>query len=172
MNALQASALWTSDTVFAKTAKGQEEVSRRVHGLDVRQRRVLIVIDGQRSAGAVASILAADDVGQIIPSLAEQGFIAQKNTGPLPVALPGENPMESEDALRDAKEFMISVAHSCLGLLAADLITRIERVERTAQLPPVVGYWAAAIRDSRFGKHLGERYLDQLKKALPALQLR
>lgn len=43
--------------VFAKTAKGHEEIANRAGGLTPRQRRVLIFVDGRREAEALRTKL-------------------------------------------------------------------------------------------------------------------
>lgn len=161
------------DPVFFKTEKGKAEVTQRSHGLNARQRRALIIIDGKKTLGALGGVLPQEELKETIPFLANQGFIAveggKSSDAPL-VTMTLEK--KQDEGLQEAKKFMISVAQSCLGMLASDLVKRIERVERIGQLAQVAGYWVAALRDSKFGVHLSERYLDQLKKALPELELR
>lgn len=161
------------ETVFCKTIKGLDEIAHRMHDLNSRQRRILILIDGHKSIAALSQFLPQQELDDIIPFLVREGFVeAQDDSSPfLPLHAGITNEPVDDSGLRETKDFMISVAHSCLGLLASDVIRRIEHVEHASQLDTVIGYWMAALRDSKFGSHLAERYLEQLKKTLPPLRL-
>ena len=73
---MHASTSHLSNAVFRKTEKGQEEVARRRFGLDMRQRRVLIMMDGTKSLAAIKELMPNEGVGNIISFLIEQGFVA------------------------------------------------------------------------------------------------
>ena len=45
------------DTVLNKTVRGREEIQTRAHGLSAMQRRLLILVDGQRTVGAITEEL-------------------------------------------------------------------------------------------------------------------
>lgn len=45
------------DTVFSKTVRGREEIQTRAHGLSAMQRRLLILVDGQRTVAAITEEL-------------------------------------------------------------------------------------------------------------------
>jgi hypothetical protein len=66
-------------TVFIKSSKGREEISQRQHGLTPSQRRVLIVIDGQKSFDELKQVISAvipyHELEQILFSLIQEGFI-------------------------------------------------------------------------------------------------
>lgn len=61
--------------VFAKTQKGQEELTAKSGGLTPRQRRVLIMVDGKRSVDELREMLQADDLQHTLGLLEESGFI-------------------------------------------------------------------------------------------------
>lgn len=45
------------DTVLTKTVRGKEEIETRAHGLSAMQRRLLILVDGQRTVAAITEEL-------------------------------------------------------------------------------------------------------------------
>jgi len=45
------------ETVLSKTGRGREEIETRAHGLTALQRRLLILIDGQRTVAAITQEL-------------------------------------------------------------------------------------------------------------------
>jgi hypothetical protein len=63
--------------IFAKTAKGREEISQRSHGLPQRLRTLLVMIDGQTTAGDHREkCKGLGDVAGMLAALSTQGFIA------------------------------------------------------------------------------------------------
>ncbi|MEO6919674.1 MAG: hypothetical protein ABI171_11795 [Collimonas sp.] len=68
--------------------------------------------------------------------------------------------------LREVKDFMTTTAQTYLGLLAADLIQRIERTKNQEGLKSIVGQWHMALRDSKHGARFASSYLDQVTATL------
>ena len=66
--------------VFAKTPKGAAEITLRVGGLSLQERRVLIMIDGERSVGELAPLLREGQIDAVIALLHSRGFI--RDAGP------------------------------------------------------------------------------------------
>ncbi|WP_028455819.1 hypothetical protein [Chitinilyticum litopenaei] len=68
--------------VYCKTAKGQQEISERRFGLPARLRRVLILIDGSKSVGALAALLVGLEIIPAIHELEQAGFVSPAPGGP------------------------------------------------------------------------------------------
>ena len=62
--------------VFAKTRKGQDEITSRAGGLTPRERRLLIFADGKRSLDELQRMLQADDLRPMLEKLRQAGYIA------------------------------------------------------------------------------------------------
>lgn len=162
--------------IFSKTDKGREEMAQRSHGLNPAQRRILILIDGSKTANALAAmnpaLTASGQFDDILALLLEQGFIASAGgERPAPAAIQQEAPAAADDAddaaaIREVKDFMTTTAHTYLGLLSAPLIQRIEQARTASQLKSVVGQWNMALRDSAQGKRFADTYLEQVRSAL------
>lgn len=45
------------DTVLVKTVRGREEITTRAHALTAMQRRLLILVDGNKSVAEIAEML-------------------------------------------------------------------------------------------------------------------
>jgi len=68
--------------VFAKTDKGRKEISQRSYGLPPRLRALLVMIDGQTSAGEHGEkCKGLGDVAGMLATLSTQGFISEKRGG-------------------------------------------------------------------------------------------
>ena len=61
--------------VFAKTTKGQNEITGKAGGLTPRVRRVLIFADGKRTVDEMREMLRSDDLQHTLGILEEEGYI-------------------------------------------------------------------------------------------------
>ena len=73
-------------SVFQKTEKGRDEISKRTHRLDARKRTVLILVDGQSDAESLATKV--DNAAELLDSLAADGFVQLVSGGDPPAAAP------------------------------------------------------------------------------------
>ena len=71
---------FSSDTVFAKTPQGSDEIATRRHGLSMRMRQLLILIDGRRTVSDLARLISDKDLGASLATLEEQGFASPTGT--------------------------------------------------------------------------------------------
>jgi len=65
--------------VFHKTAKGQTEIESRGGGLSLKQRRVLILVNGANSAAELSRLSLCEDIDAILQFLERGGFIDDGN---------------------------------------------------------------------------------------------
>lgn len=67
--------------LYVKTDKGREEIETRASGLSARMRRVLILVDGQRSVADLMSQTGLSlDADALLDELEVQGFIARSGS--------------------------------------------------------------------------------------------
>jgi hypothetical protein len=164
--------------IFSKTEKGREEMAKRSHGLNPSQRRVLIIIDGNKGFDALADMVPAmvpsGQLRDILAYLMEHGFIAaaegdQKAQSHAATVTAASSALTDDPAtIRLVKDFMTTTAQTYLGLLSASLIQRIEQARTPIQLMSVAGQWNMALRDSAQGKRFADPYLEQVRSALVA----
>lgn len=103
--------------VVCKTAKGEEEIQKRVHGLERNLRYVLILVDGSSSVERiVAKGEGMHDVEGSLLRLASEGYVDIEG---LSVRRGGE------DVVR-AKAQLIAIARELLGDEAGKIISKIE----------------------------------------------
>ncbi len=70
-------------TVYAKTPAGQQEIGERKAGLDIRQRRLLILVDGHRPASELCAVSGFPDAPALLEGLLAQGLVsAASGAGP------------------------------------------------------------------------------------------
>lgn len=74
-----------SETVFVKTARGIEELEHRSLGLSATTRRLLILIDGQRTVGQLIHDNARSmDVAAALEQLHAHGLVTERGHAPAP----------------------------------------------------------------------------------------
>jgi len=167
-------------TVFSKTEAGRAEVGQRSAGLTARQRAVLILLDGQKPLGDIDTWLAEDEMLEAVENLLRKGLVgisAAPAPAPAPVAVsvprsapaPASAPALSAAgaaALAKARDLMVAAARKHLGLMASDLVRRIEHAKDESQLAGVIGLWHVSLRESKTGKPCAEGLLAEARALL------
>ena len=146
------------DLVYAKTAAGRAEVAQRGAGLSARQRTALIMLDGARDATALATVMPADQVAASLAALIALGLIV-----PPAVAVPAVPASPSLDAI---KAELIAAAETYLGVMASDVILRVQKAGDASQLLRMLGHWHMAMQDSKHGKIPAAALLEKTKASL------
>jgi hypothetical protein len=183
-----------SSTVFKKTAKGQEAFAQRSPELNVKQRSVLIMVDGKRALSELSRLAAAcGDVPALLGELEAAGMVEQasaaKRSVPEPaaaqatatVAAPasaGVAPLAAVAApvaapatalprsLKDAQRFAVRALTDALGPSADSASMRIEGAKNAAEVWGAVQRAADMLAGAR-GKAAGQALLDGVKLRLP-----
>lgn len=149
------------DVVYGKTALGQHEVQHRSAGLTARQRAALIMLDGQRDASGLATVMPADQLAPVLAALIALDLIAPVSAR---VAVP---PAAVESGkLAAIKAELIEAADRYLGVLGADVVARVRQASDDAQLLRVLGHWYMAMQDSKHGKDAARTLLERSKLQL------
>jgi hypothetical protein len=121
--------------IFAKTAKGIEEIDKRTYHLDFKKRTALIQVDGH---SAVESLLARipGDGFQLLNDLLRDGFIASADGKTISVAAAPDNvtvPGGTAFDLPAAKERAAKAIESLLGPEGETLAIAIEHTKTLSE---------------------------------------
>jgi len=149
--------------VYVKTEQGRDELARRAMGLNGRQRSVLIMVDGRKPCAELAGTMAPGVVAGILGELLALGLVAAPRTGPAPGM--GLAP-QAAARLASIKRRMRDIAETYLGLMAAEVVRRIERAADEAALLGVLGHWHMALQDSRHGRAVAPGLVEEMRIAL------
>jgi len=152
------------DAVYVRTGEGRDEVTRRALKLNGRQRSVLIMLDGHKSCAALAPLMPAGQVAAIIGELLALGLIAPCDG--TAAARTSAASIASDPGLDRIRRYMVGAARTHLGLLAEEVVARIERAGDAGQLRGVVGHWHMALRDSKHGRAAAGDCLREVREAL------
>lgn len=166
--------------VFAKTAKGQDEIASRSGELSPRVRRVLILVDGRRTVSELRDLVSANDLTHTLGTLEELGLIEVKAlravdgaeaepSGPMPSItafrqLPASpNPKE----LEMARNFMLNTLKTFSSIHApVSLMTSINGARTHEDLRAHYPAWFRMIMESRSGQRRAEDLRTDLLKVL------
>lgn len=166
--------------VYAKTARGHEEVSMRAYGLTPKQRRVLIMMNGKKDLAAIAGFVPLQELTEAVPFLLSEMFISEMTEKSGDTAKEDDdssavssektgNRTEDQAALAPIKQMMTAAATLHLGLLSSDIVRRIESAGDRAALQSAAGYWHIAILESKTGGDKAGLYLAEVRRAMAAL---
>ncbi|MDQ2822306.1 MAG: hypothetical protein M3Y65_18300 [Pseudomonadota bacterium] len=157
------------DVVYAKTVMGHHEVKHRGSGLSARQRAALIMLDGQRDASVLATVMPAGQLAPVLATLLALDLIVavpapgQVAVAPVLVTAPG---LPESGTLAAIKAELIDAANTYLGVMGADVVARIRQAGDAAQLLRVLGHWYMAMQDSKHGKDAARSLLERTRLQL------
>lgn len=172
---------------FAKTETGQQEIQKRSLGLSPLVRRVLVLVDGQRSGKDLATFAGDASIDAILGELVEKGCIeakprekpekpekadkpAQVATEPQVPAFLARLPAPEERSAEQnemARNFMINTVNSIFGQhTRISLIENIARAQGTEGLRKVYLQWESAMAENRIGAKRLPELQDKLVNVL------
>lgn len=129
------------NTVFQKTAAGQEEIAARTHKDLARLRPVLIMVDGKTSVDALLVTAGkfcdvADALGQLLTA----GLIEVANAAPATSAVPAARAVPTAESApsADVLRGVARALYDALGPHADDFAMRIEKCRTHAELVQLV----------------------------------
>jgi hypothetical protein len=149
------------DIVFAKTAKGRAEVVRRSAGLSGRHRSILIMLDGEKTLRNIGTLLPEGEMARIVEILLELELIAPWAE----VVVSADVHVEAAELSR-IKTMMTDSAETCLGLMASEVVRRVQQARDETELLSVVGHWHMAMRESKYGRDVAAGLLEQITMSL------
>ncbi len=144
--------------LYVKTAKGIEEIERRTWRLQMRHRKVLIVIDGKRDEAALSEVFPGDDLPAILLALLNDGFVQPLEQAPQPASAtpqpsaPTNVPANDEERFSMARNFMVNTTRAYIGINGSSLIDGVDACTDLDALRHLFDAWRQAIQLSREGK--------------------
>ncbi|MGL6041963.1 MAG: hypothetical protein ACRC01_12315 [Deefgea sp.] len=176
MNSIPASML---KTIYRKTPAGDHEVLTRQLGLSAKQRRTLILIDGEKSIGILSSLVLEMELLPAIAKLEELGLIhsaqnqqlqqTQSKPNPIQIRQPiqaktlAAKPALDSIRLNAIKTLMIDSSETLLGVFGKTLVEKIKIVNDESQLNNAISQWNISLRESKKGQEHADQYLEAIK---------
>lgn len=167
-----------------KTELGLSELEHRSLGLGLLQRRLLILVDGQRGPAELQQMMGRGEIIPLLDELVERGCVlwpgrtaaglegaaAPPTSGPAPSpaqAPPVDGPERGPREVEMARNFMVNTLLTFIGPYAdPELMKRLQAAQDSATLRDLYGAWKLRMDSPRAaGKRMAE--LDaELRKVL------
>jgi len=157
--------------IFHKTSKGQAEIGTRSGGLTMKQRRVLILVNGSNDAAELARLSLCDDVAEILQALAENGYIdsgSSTTTATMAQDYADTEKSPAPDAATgDAGEFMCNTLLTFANRVrVSKLIEEIKAAPDPASLEELIKPWYRAISETPGGMYQADDLRNEVRKLI------
>ncbi len=153
--------------IFHKTATGQTEVETRSNALSMKERRVLILVNGENNAATLQQLSLCENIVEILEVLLDGGFIAQDSaTAPQTDFEPEVDKTESAFEV-SAREFMCNTLLTFANRVrVAKLIDEINGVDNIDALKDMVKPWYHAISETPGGMYQADDLRQEVQKMI------
>lgn len=170
-------------TVYAKTVRGQKEIQDRSVGLTLLERRLLLLMNGQRRLTELAELMPGQDLQPLLQTLLDKTCVEPAQPAAPSAASAPQAPAvaSATDALgalppaaqrtaaqnEMARNFMVNTVNTVFGQYTRlTLIEAITQAKGTDGLRQAYFMWAAALEDNRIGAKRLPELQSQLFKVL------
>lgn len=157
-----------ADTIYTKTDAGLREMEHRSHGLDIRHRTLLIMLDGKRAVSDLETQLGRGDM--LLPMLArllELGLITGSSAAIAAPVAPPAAPLQAQPApaagtdWKQRRQRATQLLNEILGPMGDGLAMRLESLKSPEQLPELLQRGRELVRDLR-GQSAAQRFEDAI----------
>ncbi len=172
--------------VFAKTAAGQKEIQDRSIGLTLLQRRLLLLMNGQRRLSELSELMPGQDLQPLLQTLQEKACVEQvssplrrtanaesttdgKASSAAANSMSGLPPADQRTTAQNemARNFMINTINTVFGQYTRlTLIETISHANGTDGLRQAYFMWSSALEENRVGAKRLPDFQSQLFKVL------
>ncbi len=160
----------TSDTFF-KTPKGQSEIDTRTGALSMKERRVLILVNGENNAATLQQLSLCDNIEEILQNLLRLDFI-KPGAGAVDKPVPKREvtaAADTGDEDVDPRDFMCNTLLTFGNRVrVADLIEQINATDNLEALKNLIKPWYQAIAETPGGMYQADDLRKDLQKMLQA----
>jgi hypothetical protein len=133
-------------TTYRKTSHGSDAIAHRHPALGPRQRSLLILVDGHRSVGELATVAAAcGNTEELLQGLLAQGFIEPLTVRPAQAAPAAVT--AAAVPLAQARSLAVRRLNDLLGPSGTDLCLRLEATHSVPEFRTAIRRVEATLRE-------------------------
>ncbi|ACT48318.1 hypothetical protein [Methylotenera mobilis] len=165
--------------VYEKSTRGLNEFANNQRTLSVRERQVLLLVNGVRNLDDLNKFFKQDQLLDTIKKLESEGYIqrpqeqktilAATHTPPVTITL-----LETTDQaapicptkLASVKSILIEATDDYLGMMGRSIKTKIENCENETSLRQCISSWHMAMRESKLGRESASFLMEQIHQTL------
>lgn len=167
--------------VYEKSALGYNEFVNEKRTLNVRERQVLLLVNGVRNIDDLEKFFKKDHLIDTIQKLEASGFIQPFNTtisnnnvnsnSSSLTTLSFFNPEATATPINPAKfsavkTILINATDDYLGLLGRSMKERITKCDNEVDLKSCISSWHMAMRESKLGRESTDFLMEQIHQTL------
>ncbi|HQS36728.1 MAG TPA: hypothetical protein PK571_00670 [Methylotenera sp.] len=164
--------------VYEKSALGFKEFTTDKRTLGVRERQVLLLVNGVRKLDDLEKFFKRDHLMDTIKKLESDGYIQRQDGEVSPAAesapvhsLPF---FEADDSaqpicptkLAAVKTILLEAADDYLGIMGRGIKSKIEACDTDNSLKQCISSWHMAMRESKLGRESASFLMEQIHQTL------
>lgn len=165
--------------VYEKSTLGFNEFTNNKRTLGVRERQVLLLVNGVRNLDELNKFFKKDLLLDTIKKLETEGYIQlpQGQQRPPEFASSMQNQLALEDSptktepicptkMATVKAILIEAADDYLGIMGRGIKAKIESCDNENNLRQTISSWHMAMRESKLGRESASFLMEQIHKTL------
>jgi len=168
--------------VYEKSTRGLNEFANNQRTLSVRERQVLLLVNGVRNLDDLNKFFKQDQLLDTIRKLESEGYIQpQQRLQAQQVATANTHApsvttylLETTDQaapicptkLASVKSILIEATDDYLGMMGRSIKTKIENCENETSLRQCISSWHMAMRESKLGRESASFLMEQIHQTL------
>lgn len=164
--------------VYEKSALGYNEFTNNRRTLNVRERQVLLLVNGVRKMEDLEKFFKKELLTETILKLELEGFIYPANSQVNKVVEQNNNifsrfldtqseaPPINQAKLAAVKTILLEASDDYLGLMGRNIKEKIEKCDNEADLRNCISKWHMAMRESKLGRESTDFLMEQIHQTL------
>lgn len=164
--------------VYEKSALGYNEFTNNRRTLNVRERQVLLLVNGVRNMEELEKFFKKELLTETIIKLELEGFIYPANSQANKVVeqnnnifsrfldTQSETPPINQAKLAAVKSILLEASDDYLGLMGRSIKEKIEKCDNEADLRNCISKWHMAMRESKLGRESADFLMEQIHQTL------
>jgi len=157
------------NSVYAKTALGEDAIKTRSVRISQSLRRMLILIDGQKNVAGLMRLLGDSSVKDEIAELQQLGLISSYTIAIKPPQIETEKtllPPIEEAQLIKIRNIITNISFDYLGVFSKPLVMDIQRANDRKSVGIVMARWKMALLESKCPSEIRVKSLDDVQQLL------
>ena len=157
--------------IFKKTNYGQEEVAHPRRSIGLKERQLLIMVDGKRSTEDLAKYISLPNIEEALAQLSKLGYVMpahfqEASESNFYKTTASQDLNLSADQINAIKELLLRSTDEHLGILGRSLRRKIEETSNDEHMKLSISEWHMAMRESKTGRDIAHVLMDELKVLL------
>ena len=154
--------------IYKKTSYGQEEVATPRRSIGLKERQLLIMVDGKRTAEDLGKFINVPYIKDVLEQLAKLGLIIpahqQEPTKTNAYTTTSSQALNlTAEQINAIKARLLKSTDEHLGILGRSLRRKIEIASNDEDMKVTISQWHMAMRESKTGREIAHVLMDEIK---------